>query len=64
MTQPSRSMSLWKNPDSPLGITGFKDRLNTLMGKNSIRRFASECGKAPIQNETDLLRTWISFSYR
>lgn len=23
---------------------GFKDRLNTLMGKNSVRSFASECG--------------------
>ncbi len=43
MTQPSRPMSLWKNPDSPLGITGFKDSLNTLMGKSSIRNFASEC---------------------
>lgn len=44
MAQSSRSMSLWKNPDSPLGITGFKGRLNTLIGKNSIRSFASECG--------------------
>ncbi|MEX9786760.1 MULTISPECIES: helix-turn-helix domain-containing protein [Providencia] len=43
MTQPPRSMSLWNNPDSPLGITGFKGRLNTLIGKNSIRSFASEC---------------------
>nr|ELR5115163.1 helix-turn-helix domain-containing protein [Providencia stuartii] len=44
MTQPSRPMSQWKNPDSSLGITGFKDRLNTLIDKNSIRSFASECG--------------------
>lgn len=44
MAQSSRSMSLWNNPDSPLGITGFKGRLNTLIGKNSIRSFASECG--------------------
>ncbi|WP_272526494.1 hypothetical protein [Providencia sp. PROV189] len=29
MTQSSRSMSLWNNPDSPSGITGFKDRLRT-----------------------------------
>ncbi|MFL9021116.1 helix-turn-helix domain-containing protein [Proteus mirabilis] len=43
MTQSSRSMSQWKNPDLPLGITGFKDRLNTLIDKNSIRSFASEC---------------------
>lgn len=44
MTQPSRSMSLWNNPDSSLGITGFKDRLKILIGKNSVRSFASECG--------------------
>nr|ELR5042180.1 helix-turn-helix transcriptional regulator [Providencia stuartii]ELR5081631.1 helix-turn-helix transcriptional regulator [Providencia stuartii] len=43
MTQSSRSMSLWNNPDSPSGITGFKDRLKILIGKNSIRSFASEC---------------------
>ncbi|WP_272582106.1 MULTISPECIES: hypothetical protein [unclassified Providencia] len=42
MTQSSRSMSLWNNPDSPSGITGFKDRLKILTGKNSIRSFASE----------------------
>ena len=44
MTQSSRSMSLWNNPDSSLGITGFKDRLKILIGKNSVRSFASECG--------------------
>nr|ELR5114713.1 helix-turn-helix transcriptional regulator [Providencia stuartii] len=43
MTQPPRSMSLWNNPDSPLGITGFNGRLKILIGKNSIRSFASEC---------------------
>ncbi|MER5002147.1 helix-turn-helix domain-containing protein [Providencia stuartii] len=44
MTQSSRSMFQWNNPESPLGLTGFKVRLQTLIGKNSIRSFASECG--------------------